>query len=65
MGKSLWTDSSCYIVVLKAKFDQGIEYYYVIDPQNENSGWFSWKDFSGKVKNFFSCSPRRLLEIDG
>lgn len=65
MGPSIWTDKGCYIAITEAKFENGIEYYYVIDPKGENSGWFSWRDFSGKVKNFFSCSPRELLEVDG
>lgn len=65
MGPSIWTEKGCYIAITDAKFENGIEYYYVIDPEGEYDGWFSWKDFSGKVKNFFSIPSRKSLDIDG
>ena len=64
--KPLWTESGHYIAVTGAKTTNGREYYYVLDPGGRNnSGWFEWKDFSGYVRNFWSCKAKRKLDIDG
>ena len=64
--KPMWTDGGHYITVIKAKKENNKEYYYVQDPGGRhNDGWFEWKDFSGYVRNFWTCIPKIKLEIDG
>ena len=64
--KPMWTDGGHYITVTKAMLKDSKEYYYVQDPGGrKNNGWFEWKDFSGYVRNFWTCKPKITLEIDG
>lgn len=66
LGKSKWTKTGTYVAVLKAKFDNGKEKYYFVDPESEErSGWIEWNEVQGLVKNFWTCTPREMLDVDG